>query len=445
MRFANYLKQSLWATLDKALPVIYGVGFIFAVVRVLSKEEFGLLGLFQAVFLFIQMVDQTLVQIPLAKFLSAREENRWAIPTSFLLSFLVFLTSTLACLLGAPMLAALMNAPKLAGLLALMPMLLAAFYVKNLAGQICVAHHWIRRLFVIDAVYFLGSLFILLIWHAAFKLSATNQVIWINIYAAAAASLLSIILTWEVFKKAGRQISSVHFREFLAFGKYSLGGGLGNFLYAQIDVFLIGYFYDPIKVAVYRAGKIIFQFYNLISQAMQVILLPLISKLEAAEAREELRALAEKATCFLFIVLLPLHLFLMVGAEFLLNVVYHGKYNEATVLLRILVIGAFFMPLGTVGSNIQMGMGKSKISFSFVILIAVFNIAVNLILLPITGIIGGTIATTLSMLLGSALHFFYMRKTLGLTLRGIWQRRLDALNFGRVWLTNIKTANMSSH
>lgn len=442
MRFANYLKQSLWAALDKALPVIYGVGFIFAVVRVLSKEEFGLLGLFQAVFLFIQMVDQTLVQIPLAKFLAAREENSWAITTSFLLSFCVFLLSASACLIGAPLLAALMNAPELAELLALMPALVAAFYIKNLTSQICVAYHWIRRLFVIDAVYFLGSLIVLLVWHAAFKLSTTNQVICINIYAAAAASLLSIILTWDALKKAEWQINSAHFKEFLTFGKYSLGAGLGNFLHAQIDIFLIGYFYDPVKVAVYRAGKIIFQFYNIISQTLQVILLPLISKFEAAGERKELRALAEKAICFLFIVLLPLHLLLVFGAESLLHLVYHGKYNEATAVLRILVFGAFFIPLGTVGSNIQMGMGKSKVSFSFVMIVAVFNITANVILLPLAGIIGGALATTLSMVLGSTLQFLYMRKALGLTLRGIWQRRLDALNFGRMWLARFSAANL---
>ena len=442
MRFANYLKQSLWAALDKALPVIYGVGFIFAVVRVLSKEEFGLLGLFQAVFLFIQMADQTLVQIPLAKFLSAREENSWAIPASFLFSLFVFLLSTIACFISAPLLAALMNAPKLVDLLTLMPALVAAFYLKNLTSQICVAHHWVRRLFIIDAVYFLGSLIILLVWHAAFKLSTTSQVVWINIYAATAASLLSIILTWDALKKARLQISAAQIKEFLAFGKYALGAGLGNFLYAQIDIFLIGYFYDPLKVAVYRAGKIIFQFYNIISQAMQVVLLPLISKFDAAGEREELRALAEKAICFLFIVLLPLHLLLVFGAESLLHLVYHGKYNEATAVLRILVLGAFFIPLGTVGSNIQMGMGKSKVSFNFVMFVAVFNIAANLILLPVIGILGGALATALTMMFGGTLQFLYMRKALGLTLRGVWQRHLDALNFGRLWLENLKTGNL---
>jgi O-antigen/teichoic acid export membrane protein len=210
-----------------------------------------------------------------------------------------------------------------------------------------------------------------------------------------------------------------------------LGAGAGNFLYAQIDIFLIGHFYDLTKLAIYRAGKIIFQFYNIVSQTMQVVLLPLISKFDAAGQREELRALAEKAICFLFIILLPLHLFLIFGAELLLHIVYHGKYDEAAVILRVLVLGAFFLPLGMVGSNIQIGTGKSKVSFSFVILVAAFNLAANLILLPAIGAVGAALATALTMMFGAALQMLYMRRAIRLTWRGIWQRRLDALNFGK--------------
>jgi O-antigen/teichoic acid export membrane protein len=442
MRLANYLKQSAWAGLDKALPVIYGLGFLFAVVRVLPKEEFGLLGLFQAVFLFIEMIDQTLVQIPLVKFLSEGKKNNWSIPASFLLSLLVILLSAIACLAAAPLLAALMDAPKLAELLWLTPVLVAAFFLKNLAGQICVAHYWFRRLFVIDAAYFLGSLMLLIGWHVAFGLSDTREVIWINIYAAVAASLLSVILTWNALKQTRWRFQLAQFKRFLAFGKYSLGAGAGNFFYAQIDVFLIGYFYDLTKVAVYRAGKIIFQFYNIVSQATQVVLLPLVSQFDAAAKREELRVLVEKAICFLFLILLPLHLLLLFGAELLLQVVYHGKYNDAAGILRVLVIGAFFVPWGTVGSNIQMGMGKSMISFIFVVLLAAINVGANLLLLPVLGVIGAALATALTMLFGATLHTLYMRRAIRLTLAGIWQRRWDALHFGREWMAKLRAATL---
>jgi O-antigen/teichoic acid export membrane protein len=444
MRFANYLKQSVWAGLDKALPVIYGLGFILVVVRVLPKEEFGLLGLFQAVFLLIEMIDQTLIQIPMAKFLSEREQEDWVIPTAFLLSLVVLLLFGIACLMGAHLFAALMHAPALADLLWLMPLMLAAFYLKNLAGQICVARHWIQRLFIIDAVYYLGSLMILIVWQTTVKLSDTRQVIWINFYAAVAASMFSGILTWQELRRTIWRFSLAHLRRFLAFGKYSLGAGLGNYLYSQIDIFLIGHFYDLTKVAIYNAGKIIFRFYNIVSQATQVVLLPLTSQFHASGQREELRAVAEKAICFLFLILLPLHILLFAGSEILLALVYHGKYNDAAGILRVFVIGALFVPWGTVGSNMLLGMGKPRVSFNFVLLVAGFNIAANLFLLPAVGVIGAAVATTLTMVFGASLQMYYLRRAVKVSFLGIWQRRLDALHFGLAWLAKLRAAAMST-
>jgi len=259
-----------------------------------------------------------------------------------------------------------------------------------------------------------------------------------------AASLLSVILTWNVLKQTRWQFKLAQLKRFLAFGKYSLGAGVGNFFYAQIDVFLIGYFYDLTKVAIYRAGKIIFQFYNIVSQTTQIVLLPLVSQFDTAGKREELRVLAEKAICFLFLILLPLHLFLLFGAELLLQVVYHGKYNDAAPILRALVLGAFFLPWGAVGSNMQMGMGKSMVSFIFVILVAAFNLAANLLLLPGLGVIGAALATALAMIFGATLQTLYMRRAVRLTLAGIWQRRLDALHFGRERMAKLRTAIIST-
>jgi O-antigen/teichoic acid export membrane protein len=438
MRLADYLKPGFWAGLDKALPVVYGVGFLFAVVRVLPKTEFGLLVLFQAVFLFIEMMDQALVQIPMAKFLSEGEQSGWAIPNSFLLSLVLLILAGLACLAGAPLLAALMNDPALASLLLYMPLLIAAFYLKNLTGQICVARHWIKRLFFIDATYFLGSLIVLIFWHAFGRLTDARQVIRINIYAAAASSVLAVILTWKTLSHIRWRLSLDQIKRLLTFGKYSFGAGVGNFFYAQIDTFLIGYFYAPIQVAVYAAGKIIFRFYNIVSQATQVVLLPLISRLDVTGQREELRTLAEKAICFLFLALLPFHLLFFAGSEVILDMIYHGKYNNAAPILRWLVLGAIFLPWGTVGSNVQLGMGQPKVSFLFVGLVAVFNIFANLLLLPAIGLSGAAVATALTMMFGAVLQTLYMRRAIRLRWRGIWQRRLDALNFGRMYWTKLK-------
>jgi O-antigen/teichoic acid export membrane protein len=189
---------------------------------------------------------------------------------------------------------------------------------------------------------------------------------------------------------------------------------------------------------VYAAGKIIFRFYNIVSQATQVVLLPLISRLDVTGQREELRTLAEKAICFLFLALLPFHLLFFAGSEVILDMIYHGKYNNAAPILRWLVLGAIFLPWGTVGSNVQLGMGQPKVSFLFVGLVAVFNIFANLLLLPAIGLSGAAVATALTMMFGAVLQTLYMRRAIRLRWRGIWQRRLDALNFGRMYWTKLK-------
>jgi len=51
-------------------------------------------------------------------------------------------------------------------------------------------------------------------WHVAFGLSDTREVIWINIYAAVAASLLSVILTWNVLEQTCWQFQLVQFKGF---------------------------------------------------------------------------------------------------------------------------------------------------------------------------------------------------------------------------------------
>ncbi len=422
----------MWAGLDKALPVVYGLGFIFAVVRVLPASEFGLLVLFQSVFFFVQMVDTTMVHVPLAKFLAEGEGAEWAIPTAFLLSFLLLSIFALAGFGGAALIATLMRTPDLQRLLGLMPFLLIAFYWKNLASQICIARHAIRHLFFIDAVYFLGSLLLLMLWQRFSALADARQVIWINVIAAAGSSLSAGILTRKVLYRAGWKLHGQRVRQFWSFGKYSFGAGLANSFYAQLDAILIGYFYGPVQVAIYSAGKIIFRFYNLVSQAAQVVLLPLVSRFHALHQREEIRVLAEKSICFLFLALLPFHLLLFAGSEALLEILYHGKYSGAAPLLRWLAVGALVLPWGVVGSILQLGLGEPKINFRFAWMVTLFNAFANWVLLPQLGILGAAIAMALSLLLAAVIQARQMHKTVQLSLAGIWRRRGDPLNFARI-------------
>ena len=52
MEFGRHIGKGIWAFADKSLPALYGVGFIFLVVRVLPEEEYGAFAIIQSIYDF---------------------------------------------------------------------------------------------------------------------------------------------------------------------------------------------------------------------------------------------------------------------------------------------------------------------------------------------------------------------------------------------------------
>ncbi|MFA4948344.1 MAG: oligosaccharide flippase family protein [Candidatus Krumholzibacteriia bacterium] len=429
MRFSDYLTETFWAAVDKALPLIYGFGYIFLVARVLPKTEFGWLAQFEIVYYFILMLDLAIAQTPMAKFTAETKESVWAIPNGYFLSFVVLSGSGIACVVAKESLANWLNAPGLQNIILSVPVLLAAGYFKTLSGQICVARNWTGRLVVIDAVYFLGSLTLLMIMSFLGMLSSARQVIWANIYLAAAASLVGVLLTFPVLKRVSWRLHREHMKRFLAFSRYSLGAGFGAYLNGFIDVILVSRFLGTVPVGIYRAGKIIYRFYNAFSQAAQVIILPLASRFSASGQMTSLRALYEKSIYFSYLLLLPLNAFLLLSADWIVALLYSGKYPEAVPVFRWLLIGAFFLPWGTVGINILLGADKPKLSFRITWIVVAVNMVCSYFFIKSFGVNGAAMVIGITSLVGAILTTYYIKSFIHFTWRGIIYRHVDVVNY----------------
>jgi len=431
MRFSDYLAKSFLAGLDKSLPVLYGLGYIFVVVPALPEREFGLLGLVEVVFYFILTVESGLVQTPMAKFIAETASSGWAIPSGFLLSSIVLSSLGVASYAFGGLLSSLFNAPELTGILWCVPLLLASSYLKNLTSQICIARHWTGRLVVIDAMYFLGSLAIVVYWGRAGVLSAATHVLLANIFTACAASLLGVLFTRQVLWETTWKIHRHDLRRFLAFGKYSFGANMGAYINGQLDVILIAHFYGPLHVALYRVGKMIYRLYNTFSQALQVILLPIVSRLDASGQKDQLRVLYEKSMFFSYLVLIPLNCGLLLGADWIFFQLYGGRYQESIPLFRWLVAGTFFLPFGAIGGNILVGTGNPKLSFRTTWIVVCTYVITSLVLIRAMGIDGAAMATVIAAAAGAIVTTHYVKTLCSFTLRGILGRYSDALSFAK--------------
>ncbi len=438
MQLSRYLHEGIWAFLDKSLPLIYGVFFIFLVIRTLPEEEYGLFVLtYNVIFITLTLISKTLILQPMIKYVSEKDDTKAVVTQTIFLNFATLAIFVLIVIPSSPILARLFHSSRLVPLLKFVPFLLAAHFMKDITLGLLTAKYRMKEVFCLDAVYFFGSALLMLIYNLMGRMDRAQDVLTITCFAALAASITGTFLSRDLLR-LNWKIDFNTIRTILNFGKYTLGSGVGNILYTQTDTFMIGYFYGPIPVASYNAAKFFFKIYNVFSQAISMLVFPLSSRLHAEHRMDEIKALFEKMVCFYYIILIPFNLVMLVLSKEIFEIAYAGRYSDSAKIFIVLVIGTFLIPLGTVGSNIILGVEKPKISFRITWVTIASNVILNLLFIPKYGALGAAVATIFSMGIGAILTAAFAKRITGAAFTGVLLRVKDVANFGREILENVQ-------
>jgi O-antigen/teichoic acid export membrane protein len=126
---------------------------------------------------------------------------------------------------------------------------------------------------------------------------------------------------------------------------------------------------------------------------MNFLFLPVVSKLVARGAIDEIQALFCSTTKWAFIATLPLLMYFMIDAEFVVTFLFGDAYHDAANVLRILVIGfavnAFTGPNGAA----LVAFGDTRTQFLLAMLAATSAILLCLLLVPEYGALGAALGT----------------------------------------------------
>ncbi len=125
--------------------------------------------------------------------------------------------------------------------------------------------------------------------------------------------------------------------------------------------------------------------------------------------------------------MIPLAFMMFSFSDLVINVFFGRSYIPAANAMKILSIGMIFATISVTGSNFFSGIGKPQITSKMVYSAAIFNFIANLILIPILGIIGAAIATSLSYLIMMAIGLINIRKFIRISFPiKIWAKSLIA-------------------
>lgn len=421
----------------QAIIAVYGVAFMFLVVRVLPEKEFGNFVLIQMAFLTTAQLGTGFAFGPMVIYLHEYEDRKILLANVLFLGMAFYLASGfLIWLLRAP-LGSLFNSVKFTDLAFFVPLLLIVSFGKFFTNQLLRGFYRIRGIFLTDLTYHVIALVLISYFTFLGNLTSAYQMLMILVVAFFAASLVGIWLVRDQLKFTWRlDLSCI--KTLFNYGKYIFGSVVNSQIYERIDVFMIAAFVNPVEVAVYQSAKLFLRIIEMYRQAINLLAMPAFSKLHSKKRDKDIKAVYEKGILFSHILLIPLSLVLIIFANELFRFVYAGKYLDGVILLRLFAITGPLLAWQCLGEGLLYGLGSPEISFGARTATTVTKVGLNLILISLFQSVGAVIASVISMSILALIVTRGVKSKIDFSFYGILSRFNDIKNFIKLTKLQLK-------
>jgi O-antigen/teichoic acid export membrane protein len=439
MEFGSHLQKGFWAFADRALPAVYGVLFMFLVIRILPDEEYGSFLLFQTVFLLMSALASSLAIQPMLKYVA---EGMDSVSSSssvlVILTFFMGICVAIIVLLGKPLAILLdaRHADKVNALFMYLPALFAVTIYRLIASGLLQARLQIKRLFIVDATSLVLSLVLILLARAYGLMTDAVILVYITLISSLVASVVAFFLSRHIAIPSLRW-HSAEGKKILEYGKFSFGGTVGSVVQMQFDTFFVSAYGGIGGVAVYGAAKNFTRLFDVYAQGIQMLVVPASSMLQGRQEEHKLPALVEKSICFSLYAILPAIFLFTVFPAPLFSLVYGDKYVSGIPILRILALTGFIIPWGGVISGVLSGLGKTGTAFIMSVSALFLSAALYAYFGSVAGIYGMAWAVVCVYGILGTIGVLVLRHFVPFTILSIFRRSKDILSFikRREWLS----------
>ncbi len=375
----------------------------------LPTASFGIFNIFIAIYFFTRIVSDGSLQMPYVK-LAAEEGTDRALINSHIALFKMLYIAVLSAILfaGAGSITEFTGLSE-ERLLYLLPGLLLSFGFYSFFCQHLNAALRMADLFVLECVQCLVMLGVIAFYYFSGRLDQVESYIMIFIVTFCLSGVAAMILYGK-----GLNFTFVYNRELagriLYYSRYSMILAMGAMLFLRSDVIMLGHFLDPAQVAVYGIALIVGEVINVILDAIQKVCLPTASLMNSQGGDNRIMALFKSSLRNAYFMSVPIVCGIVVVSPFFLEYFYKGQYDGAFWVIVLLAVSALIKPAGYIGGAILLGAGYVKVDNFNCWLTAIMNIVLNLVFIPLWGVIGAAVTTILSYFILSLLQYRAMKK-----------------------------------
>jgi hypothetical protein len=189
--------------------------------------------------------------------------------------------------------------------------------------------------------------------------------------------------------------------------------GVLGVIYYRIDTIMLSLMTSTAVVGWYGAGYRIFDtLVFLPSLVISAIMYPVFSQL-SAHSQSDLKIAIEKSLNFLLFCCIPISTGLIIAAPNLVGFLYHrSDFINAIPVMQYLAPGLLFLYVNSVLTSTLISVGREKKITLMAGIALVFNLGLNLLLIPLYQQVGAALVTSLTELLLLVVSLFFTPRPL---------------------------------
>ncbi len=217
---------------------------------------------------------------------------------------------------------------------------------------------------------------------------------------------LPLLVRWLSFRFSRSNIKwiKVHWD----FGTKAMLGNLLLDVNSRVDVLLLGFLSSDILVGVYSFASMLADGFSQLLVVVRAIVNPIMTQALHENGKLALQSIMQRGKKITYLFFIPIGVFAILGYPILNLLGLDPAFNQSWLVFSILILGVLlcsgYMPFQMVFNQ----MGHPWHQTVFLTLFFFTNVMLNLIFIPIFGINGSAIATSLAFVL----QVFYLKKLL---------------------------------
>ncbi len=404
-------KGSIFLMLSKVIFLFSGYGVNIAAARILGPSSYGVIGIIISIMTIMNLFFMSGFPRTTSKYISENKNwNQNLIKKSLKLQIVLLISASLIFILLTPVISYILNDFSLTYYFIITVIVLPFYAVFALFSEGFLNGY---RLFKKQAIS--SSIFSIVKLITVLILLMIGLTIEGVIFGYAIAAFSGFLISFYYFKKI-KIVGNldIPYKKIINFTIPIIIFSVCIFLLFNIDLLSIkAILENNAETGLYTSASMIARIPYFVFTGLEFALLPTISYSVTKKGMKHTKTQIQQTSRYLLMILIPLILLVAASSTDIINIFYTSEFSQAGPVLQILIFGLGFISLISVLSYIAIGLGKPNIALLTTIITLLITISLNIYFIPIYGLKGGALATTISAFIGFLIIFIIITKNIG--------------------------------